>query len=182
MCHDHPSQDFTRHEAKVAFVYSKMNVIDELKQQGMFTTLTLTDMLEALARVQWMLVPHEPRTYCTLTQKCFHRGGEQVAEMVSMPTEEDLKRVGVADSFQYFRTLELEGGGKCAALAILCSRLTLLLCLRAAHNRRASAEWDAPKTRSLAEKTTRFIELLFGRLDKTGDGKLDIEDLRSWLA
>ena len=57
-----------------------------------------------------------------------------------------------------------------------------MLCLRAAHNRRASAEWDAPKTRSLAEKTTRFIELLFGRLDKTGDGKLDIEDLRSWLA
>ena len=44
-----------------------------------------------------------------------------------------------------------------------------------------SAELEAPKTRPLAEKIQRFIELFFGRLDRTGDGKLTIEDLRSWL-
>lgn len=44
-----------------------------------------------------------------------------------------------------------------------------------------SAEMEAIKTRPLAEKVTRFLELFFGRLDKTGDGKLTIEDLRSWL-
>ena len=80
------SQDFTRKEAKIAFVYSKMNVVDELKHYGAWTTLSVTDMLEALARV---------------------------SEMVSMPTAADLARVHVKDAFQYFKKVGLQGLSAC---------------------------------------------------------------------
>ena len=45
-------QDFTRQEAVFAFCFSKMFVIDELRQHLQSVTLTLTDFLEALARVR----------------------------------------------------------------------------------------------------------------------------------
>lgn len=69
----------------MAFAYSKMNVIDELKHYGNWTTMTVTDMLEALARV---------------------------SEMVSMPTQDDLARLRVPDAFNYFKKIESDGGGE----------------------------------------------------------------------
>lgn len=38
-----------------------------------------------------------------------------------------------------------------------------------------------PPTRPLAEKVERLLELLFGRLDRTGDGSLTAADFRSWV-
>lgn len=38
-----------------------------------------------------------------------------------------------------------------------------------------------PPTRPLAEKVQRLLELMFGRLDRTGDGQLTAADFKTWL-
>ena len=65
-------------------MYSKMNVTDELKHYGAWTTLTVTDMLEALARV---------------------------SEMVSMPTLEDMASVGASNAYEYFARIDKDVAG-----------------------------------------------------------------------
>ena len=49
------------------------------------------------------------------------------------------------------------------------------------HTRRDSSEADMPPTRPLAEKVQRLLELMFGRLDRTGDGQLTAADFKTWL-
>lgn len=66
------TQDFTRQEAVLAFTFSRMSVVDELKSYSTWITLSLTDFLEALARV---------------------------ATMISMPTEEDMEAMEAENAF-----------------------------------------------------------------------------------
>jgi len=51
----------------------------------------------------------------------------------------------------------------------------------AAHTRRASSDFDVAPTRPLAEKVERLLELMFGRLDRTGDGELTAADFKAWV-
>jgi len=60
-----------------------MLVVDELKQHLQSITLTLTDFIEALARV---------------------------ADMTSMPTTDDLLKFGAKDAFEYFQMVAIADG------------------------------------------------------------------------
>lgn len=123
------SDDFTRQEARFAFVFARMQVYDEVKHMSEWASLTSTDMLDALGRV---------------------------AEAISVPTKEEMKDLDVSNAHAYFAAVVGEG-------------LT--------HERRPSAEFGQPKTRPLAEKVARLLEMMFVELDPSGDGKLTLTDM-----
>lgn len=74
------SDDLTSREMRLAFWWSRMVVIDEVKQRAKFMTLTWVEFLEALGRM---------------------------AEMMTLPDDDDLRKVGAINAVDYERKLEL---------------------------------------------------------------------------
>ena len=74
------SDDLTSREVRLAFWWSRMVVVDEVKQRPKFMTLSWTEFLEALGRM---------------------------AEMMTLPTEEDLQRVGAVNIVDFERKFEV---------------------------------------------------------------------------
>ena len=68
------SEDLTMRELRLAFWWSRMVVVDEVKSRLKFTTLTWTQFVEALARV---------------------------ADMMSVPTDADLASIGAGDIMSF---------------------------------------------------------------------------------
>jgi hypothetical protein len=71
--------DFTKREARLAMVWSKMRVKDELTNRLKHTHLNFTDFLEALARA---------------------------SEMMTLPDDRDIKEAGCANVVEYFNSME----------------------------------------------------------------------------
>lgn len=109
-----------------------------------------------------MLVPDEllqQGIWMTLSFTDFLEAVARCAEMISLPTTAELAYAGARDAFEFFEMVRLR---------------------RAALERRPSSAWDVPSSRPLAEKLTRMLELLLGRLDRTGGGKLTVDQVKSW--
>ena len=71
--------DFTKREARLAFVWSKMRVKDELTNRFKHTHLNFTDFCEALARA---------------------------CEMMSLPDDVDIEEAGCKNVVEYFNAME----------------------------------------------------------------------------
>ena len=110
--------DFTKREAVLAFVWSKMRTSDNFNDRNYqkVTHLQYTDFIEAICRV---------------------------AEMKSMPTDEELEPFDGNTVAMYKAYTENNKP----------------------FERRPSSQWYNPKTRPLAEKLQKFISILCHELD-----------------
>ena len=73
--------DFTRREARLAFVWAKMRVKDELTNRFKHTHMNFTDFLEALSRA---------------------------SEMMTLPDDCDIEEAGCANIVEYFNSMDSE--------------------------------------------------------------------------
>ena len=76
------SDDFDVHEAKLAFGWAQMAVIDEVDNRAKFASLDFFDFLEAVARI---------------------------CDLKALPTDMELKREGLTNPVHFFDSLEEEG-------------------------------------------------------------------------
>ncbi|KAK3262386.1 hypothetical protein CYMTET_28758 [Cymbomonas tetramitiformis] len=112
------------HVVEICFVMSKLLVIDEIKDNHRWITLTFMDFLESICRL---------------------------AEFISPPEEQDLRRAGydeAAPTYNYFKETD-------AGMEPLIER------------RLSSGALDTPKSRPLDVKINQIIEVILHMLAKT---------------
>lgn len=110
----------TMREVRLSFWWSRMVVADEFKSRFKFMTHSWVEFLEAIGRI---------------------------ADLMSLPTDEDLASVNAINMIDFKSKLESSH-----------------FSTQEKHQRRPSAIWNNIKSRPLSEKVDKFCKLLIGRL------------------
>ena len=131
--------DFTAREAMLAFFNSRMVVVDEIKSRNKYISLSFVDFLEAICRV---------------------------ADMISIPINEDIELVGGVVNLLDFKrkVISINTGG--SSDGDLAKRLNM---------RRPSSEPLAPSERMMGEKLEKMIMIIYGNVAANFNGRLIFE-------
>ena len=141
--------DFTAREAMLCFFKSRMCVVDEVKSRHKYISLTYTDFLEALGRA---------------------------ADVVSIPTNEDMTLLGAENMCDYKEKLKTLAASKQEGGGVGSEEKSRLL------ERRGSSDFLVPSERPLSEKVDKLIQLLIGGLGLRSKGMLIFENQQIKLA
>eukprot|EP00628_Pelagophyceae_sp_CCMP2097_P001027 CAMPEP_0184096594 /NCGR_PEP_ID=MMETSP0974-20121125/10366_1 /TAXON_ID=483370 /ORGANISM="non described non described, Strain CCMP2097" /LENGTH=2022 /DNA_ID=CAMNT_0026399433 /DNA_START=181 /DNA_END=6248 /DNA_ORIENTATION=+ len=131
-------ENLTMREARLAYWWSKMLVVDEVKHRKRFIELDFLEFVEALCRC---------------------------ADMMSLPTDEDVADLKARNMLEYEHKLQYEHSEHHVRL----------------RKRRPSAEFNQPKTRPLHDKADKLICLLLGRLALVFKGSISQDGRRAAL-
>ena len=114
-----PCEEISRREAMIAFVKCRMRVPDEVANLFSVRTLTQTDFIEALCRL---------------------------ADMMSLPTRDDLSEVGAETLVDFYELIGQTDDDELQA--------------RVLARRPSAAEWSAPKTQPLEHKVALLVHYI----------------------
>ena len=140
---DKDDGDFTAREAMLCFFKSRMCVVDEVKSRHKYISLTYTDFLEALGRV---------------------------ADVVSIPTNEDMEVLGAQNMCDYREKIRALSASKQEGGGLGSEEKSRLL------ERRPSSDFLTPSERPLSEKVDKLIQLMIGGLGLRSKGLLSFEN------
>mmetsp|Transcript_4830 Transcript_4830/g.9702 ORF Transcript_4830/g.9702 Transcript_4830/m.9702 type:complete len:1770 (-) Transcript_4830:83-5392(-) len=140
---DKDDGDFTAREAMLCFFKSRMCVIDEVKSRHKYISLTYTDFLEALGRV---------------------------ADVVSIPTNEDMAILGAKNMCDYKEKLRTLAASKQEGGGVGSEEKSRLL------ERRPSSDFLVASERPLSEKVDKLIQLMIGGIGLRSKGLITFEN------
>jgi hypothetical protein len=100
--------------------------------------------------------------FTCITFEDFQEALARVCDMKALPTDSELRQAGCSSTAEFFKKLSLKG-----LLDDFC--------------RDHPCNWNDKKTRSMAELLPKFLDWVYSKLDRDGDGDFDRADLQRWV-
>ncbi len=101
--------------------------------------------------------------FTCITFEDFLEALARVCDMKALPTDAQLQKMGTTSTAVFFQTLQNKG-----LLDDFC--------------RDNPVQWNDKKTRPMAELLPKFLDWVYSKLDRDGDGDFDRADLQRWVS
>jgi|TARA_B110000091_G_scaffold157624_1_gene167970 hypothetical protein len=101
--------------------------------------------------------------FTCITFEDFLEAMARVCDMKALPTNNELREAGCTSTSEFFKKLSLKG-----ILDDFC--------------RNHPVQWNDKKTRLMSELLPKFLDWIYSKLDRDGDGDFDKADLQRWVS